>query len=794
MADQFRVLPLLPMREEVIFPQSTVPFFVGRKDSIKALERALAEERYIFVVTQKDPSVENPKEADLYEIGVIGKILQVMRLPNGTVKALFESEQRARIIGSGLDDYEYIVRVQILEVEEPHPQAIQLAEEIKTMFGKYAKHLKLKSRKNLLSRLDKTTVSLIPDFISPLLTLNREQKQLLLATESTQERLEMLKELMKSEMEVNQLESKLKKQVQHQISNSQKETYLQNQLKSIQKELGQIDESRTEVEELAEKIKAAKMPENVEEEAQKELKKLQMMSSLSSEANVVRSYLEWLIAMPWSKKTEDNFDLDRAQTILDEDHYGLEKVKERMIEYLAVAKLKGSLKGPIICLSGPPGVGKTSLAKSIAGALERKFVRMSLGGVRDEAEIRGHRRTYIGALPGKIIQAIRKAGSNNPVLLIDEIDKLYQSTFSDPSAALLEVLDPEQNGSFMDHYLEVEYSLSDVLFLCTANTTQSIPAPLLDRMEVIQLSGYTELEKVQITENFIIPRQRKTHGLQAEQIQFRQTAIKEIIQGYTREAGVRNLEREVGKICRKIVTQIVRSKQTKNTKITPKLVHQLLGVSHPPRDRKEEDNEVGITMGLGVTALGGELLLVEAGLMPGTGKLALTGKLGDVMQESAKAAHSYVRSNADFLKIDPKLFKKRDLHIHLPEGAIPKDGPSAGLPLITSIVSIYTQIPVRNDVTMTGEITLRGCVTQIGGLKEKLLAAKRSLMNTVVIPEENEKDLIEIPEEIKGNMEIIPVQNVNEALNIALEHHPTLLEAPSEVRMITNTINTESVA
>ncbi|MEC8542152.1 MAG: endopeptidase La, partial [SAR324 cluster bacterium] len=461
---------------------------------------------------------------------------------------------------------------------------------------------------------------------------------------------------------------------------------------------------------------------------------------------------------------------------------------------LAVAHLRGSLKGPIICLTGPPGVGKTSLAKSIARALDRKFVRMSLGGVRDEAEIRGHRRTYIGALPGKIIQSLRKAGSNNPVLLIDEIDKLYQSVISDPSAAMLEVLDPEQNNTFTDHYLEVEYDLSDVLFICTANSTQQITAPLLDRMEVIRLSGYTELEKIRIAEDFIIPRQRQLHGLVAEQLRFRKAAVEEVIRSYTREAGVRNLERELGKICRKVVTQLVRSEEKKNMMVTPKLVHKCLGVPHPPRDRKNESNEVGVAMGLGVTSLGGETMLVEVGLMPGGGKLSLTGKLGDVMQESAKAAYSWVRSNAESLRIDHKLFKKRDLHIHLPEGATPKDGPSAGLPLITAIVSAFTQIPVCNEVAMTGEITLRGHVTEIGGLKEKLLAARRGIFSTVVIPAENEKDLAEIPAEITDGLRIRAVHNVNDALNIALEHHPALLEVPTTVGEELPTDGTETVA
>ena len=792
---EIRTVPMLPMREEVIFPGMTTPFFVGRKASMEALDRALSEDRHIFVVTQRNPNVESPKQSDLYEYGVLGKVLQVMRLPNGTVKALFEGEQRAQLLESSLERNEYLARIRLIELEEGEEDATRsLVDDVRKMFDEYTKLAKNKAREEARKRLQKASSFLVADLIAPVLDIGTEQKQQLLEALELRHRLELVRQFMRSELEINRLEDKLKKQVEDQISRSQKETYLQDQLRSIQKELGQADDGQTESEEMEQKITEAKMPAGVDEEARKELKKLQMMSPLSSEANVVRNYLEWLVSMPWSKKTQDNFDLIRAQKVLDEDHYGLEKVKERIVEYLAVAHLRGSLKGPIICLTGPPGVGKTSLAKSIARALDRKFVRMSLGGVRDEAEIRGHRRTYIGALPGKIIQSLRKAGSNNPVLLIDEIDKLYQSVISDPSAAMLEVLDPEQNNTFTDHYLEVEYDLSDVLFICTANSTQQITAPLLDRMEVIRLSGYTELEKMRIAEDFIIPRQRKLHGLIAEQLRFRKAAVEEVIRSYTREAGVRNLERELGKICRKVVTQLVRSEEKKNMMVTPKLVHKCLGVPHPPRDRKNENNEVGVAMGLGVTSLGGETMLVEIGLMPGGGKLSLTGKLGDVMQESAKAAYSWVRSNAESLRIDHKLFKKRDLHIHLPEGATPKDGPSAGLPLITAIVSAFTQIPVRNEIAMTGEITLRGHVTEIGGLKEKLLAARRGMFSTVVIPVENEKDLAEIPAEITDGLRIRAVHNVNDALNIALEHHPALLEVPTTAGEKLPTDGTETVA
>ncbi len=774
--DSFVITPLLPMREEVVFPRSTSPFFIGRKASMDALEKALAGERTIFVVTQRDTGVEEPQESDLYEVGVLGRVLQVMRLPNGTVKALFEGHQRARIIETKLASGEYLARVQPLPESEPSGEAVAaMVEQIKERFQSYIKQQNKKIREESVRKIEQADPRSLSDLIAPLLGIDREQKQKLLATIDPAQRLTLLLKILEEELKIRQLEGRLKQQAQRQISSTQKDDYLQDQLRSIQKELGQMDDSRTELEILTQRVKDAKMPESVEEEAQKELKKLRLMSPLSSEANVVRNYLEWLVSMPWQEKTEDNFDLDRAQNVLDEDHYGMEKVKERIIEYLAVARLKDSLKGPILCLVGPPGVGKTSLAKSVARALERNFVRISLGGVRDDAEIRGHRRTYIGAMPGKIIQSVRKAKSNNPVLLIDEIDKLYQSAFSDPSAAMLEVLDPEQNNTFMDHYLEVEYNLSNVLFLCTANTTQHIPAPLLDRMEVIQLAGYTELEKQHIAERFLVPRQCKSHGLTAKRIRFRKLAIGDVIRNYTREAGVRSLEREVGKICRKVVTRLVRGKGKKSVTVTPKLVNELLGVPPFSRDVKEDVNAVGFAMGLGVTSMGGELMLIEAGLMVGAGKIQLTGKLGDVMQESARAAYSYVRSNAEFLGIDPEVFGKSDLHIHLPEGATPKDGPSAGLPLILAIASAFTKIPVRHEVAMTGEITLRGHVTEIGGLKAKLLAAKRGELKTVLIPMENEKDLPEVPDEIKEGLNVVVVRNVNEAFELALETHPALL-------------------
>ena len=769
------IVPLLPMREEIVFPGTTAPFFVGRQSSMDALDRALSGDREIFVVTQMDSSVENPKESDLYEIGVLGSVLQVMRLPNGTVKALFEGSRRGKLLATKLDEKEYLAQVEPVDesaLEFDQEELEDKAKKVRDLFKKYAEQRKLKLGKDVLKSLKELEAMNVSDKTASLLKISNEQKQKLLGTLNPGIRLKKVLEILRDEMKIKQLENKLKKEASDKFSDTKKEDFLHDQLRNIQKELGQMEDPKAEMDEIAEQIKQAKMPEEAESEAQKELKKLRMMSPMSSEANVVRNYLEWLIAMPWEIRTEDNFDLKQAEQILDEDHYGLEKIKERIIEYLAVASLKGKLKGPILCLNGPPGVGKTSLAQSVARALGRNFVRISLGGVRDEAEIRGHRRTYIGAMPGKIIQSIRKAKSKNPVLLIDEIDKLYQSNISDPSAAMLEVLDPDQNDSFIDHYLDVEFSLSDVLFICTANSLQNITSPLLDRMEVIELTGYTELEKHHIATQFLTPRQRKFHGLEEKQLRFRKSAIEEITHGYTREAGVRNLEREIGKVCRKVVTRLVRTKGKKATVVTPKLVHELLGVPKYERDQREDKSDVGVAMGLGVTPMGGEMLLIEVGLMSGSGKVVLTGKLGDVMQESAKAAFSYVRSNADYLGIDPEIFAKTDLHVHLPEGATPKDGPSAGLPLIMAIISSFTKISVKHNVGMTGEITLRGHVTEIGSLKEKLIAAKRGLLDTVLIPDENQKDLVDVPDEIKKGLDINVIKNVKEALGVALAAHP----------------------
>jgi len=777
MSDKLKpvIVPLLPMREEIVFPGTTAPFFVGRQSSMDALDRAISGDREIFVVTQKDSSVENPKERDLYEIGVLGSVLQVMRLPNGTVKALFEGSIRGKLLATKLDEKEFLAQVEPVyesEMEFDHDELEEKAKQVRDLFKKYVDQRKLKLGKDVLKSLKELDALSVSDKTASLLKISNEQKQKLLETLNPGDRLKKVLGILRDEMKIKQLENKLKKEASDKFSDTKKADFLQDQLRNIQKELGQMEDPKAEMDEMAEQIKQAKMPAEVESEAEKELKKLRMMSPMSSEANVVRNYLEWLISMPWEIRTEDNFDLKEAEQILDRDHYGLEKIKERIIEYLAVASLKGKLKGPILCLSGPPGVGKTSLAQSIANALGRNFVRISLGGVRDEAEIRGHRRTYIGAMPGKIIQSIKKAKSKNPVLLIDEIDKLYQSNISDPSAAMLEVLDPDQNDSFIDHYLDVEFSLSEVLFICTANSLQNISSPLLDRMEVIELTGYTELEKHHIATQFLTQRQRNFHGLEEKQLRFKKSAIEEITHGYTREAGVRNLEREIGKVCRKVVTRLIRTKVKKPTIVTPKLVHELLGVPKYERDQREDKSDVGVAMGLGVTPMGGEMLLIEVGLMQGSGKVVLTGKLGDVMQESAKAAFSYVRSNADYLGINSEIFAKTDLHVHLPEGATPKDGPSAGLPLIMAIISSFTKISVKHNVGMTGEITLRGHVTEIGGLKEKLIAAKRGLLDTVLIPDENKKDLVDVPDEIKKALDINVIKNVKDALELALVAHP----------------------
>lgn len=769
-------LPLLPMREDIIYPGMTVPFFIGRKPSMDAVERALNADRRIFVVTQKDTSVERPGEDDLFPVGTVGNILQIMRLPNGTLKALFEAKSRARLVEAQMGRDQYSAEIELLPlIQDGGPEIRELADKVRGLLKDYLHQTKKNPDEIDIEALSAHGADEIADRVAPLLACSREAKQKILETLDPKERLERVLREMEDESQVRQLEKKLKSQVRQSIGTAHRDGYLNDQLKAIQKELGQGDDARDDFDEYDKQIKDAKMPTAVEEVAKKELKKLRMMSPMSAEANVGRNYLDWLIALPWNIKTEDTFELDKARKVLDEDHYGLDKVKERIIEYMAVSKLKGKLKGPILCFVGPPGTGKTSLAKSIASALGRNFARMSLGGIRDEAEIRGHRRTYIGAMPGKIIQAVRKSKSHNPVLLMDEIDKLYTSIMGDPSAALLEVLDPEQNNTFMDHYIEVEYDLSETLFICTANSTHNISAPLLDRMEVINLPGYTELEKIHIAQAHLLKKQRDEHGLVEADVRISKDALIDIIQKYTREAGVRALEREIGKIFRKVVTHLVKEEKGGNLSIGPKQVTKYLGLPKYHRMSAEHGDEVGVTIGLGVTPAGGELLITEVETMPGSGRRILTGQLGDVMKESAQIAISYLRTHADKLGILSSKLRKLDLHIHLPEGAQPKDGPSAGVTLVTSILSALTEIPVRRDLAMTGEITLRGQVLQIGGVKEKLLAAKRGDIKEVLIPKENAKDLAEVPDEIKQGLKITPVESLDEVIAIALTRAPGAL-------------------
>ncbi len=773
-------MPMLPMRDIVVFPHMTAPFFIGRALSIAALEKALASDRKIFVIAQEDPLVEIPGENDLFEMGTIGQVLQIMRLHNGTIKALFEAHQRGRLIEARMEEPYYTGVIEpVEEIEEESPEMVALSKNVRSELKRYLKDVKKHNEGIEKLSIESDPTHRLADRIAPLLDMDLQRKQKLLETTSPQQRLEMVYERMIEEAEFKKVEKKLKERVQGQIGRTQKEYYLNEQVKAIQRELGQED-GKAEIEEYQKKINELPLSQEAKEIGNRELKKLKMMPPMSAEANVVRNYIDWLLSMPWEQKTEDQFDLNAAEKILNQHHYGLEKVKERIIEYLAVAMQVGEIRGPIICLVGPPGVGKTSLAKSVAEALGRKFIRLSLGGVRDEAEIRGHRRTYIGAMPGKIIQSLRKSKSSNPLMLLDEIDKMNRGVMGDPAAALLEVLDPEQNHSFMDHYLEIEYDLSNVLFFCTANVAQNIPAALKDRMETITLSGYTELEKEHISSQHLIPKQTLENGLKNEQISLRQQAVSEIIQRYTREAGVRNLEREISKICRKVATQIVTKQTKKKVIVNQKKVHELLGAPKYKHAKGENKNEVGVTCGLAWTQVGGELLMTEVSVMKGSGQLQLTGKLGEVMKESAQAAQSFVRTRANLLGIYSQVFKDMDVHIHVPEGAVPKDGPSAGVTITTSLVSALTGIPVLKDVAMTGEITLRGKVLPIGGLKEKLLAAKRAQMKTVLIPHENLKDLEEVPDEITNGLVILPMKHVDEVLKNSLSRFPEPVHDPLE--------------
>ena len=759
--------PLLPLRDIVIFPSMVVPLFVGREKSIKALQEVMKTDKSIVLVTQKNSEVDDPISKDLYQYGCLSKVLQLLKLPDGTVKVLVEGEKRVKILKHNENSDSYLTcEVEIAEDQNASKDLELLALGLIKKFDKLQVLSKKDLNDNSSNLKNSKDPSQIANNISSNLNIQIFEKQELLEILDLKKRLEKIHQLIEKETSVLSVEKKIRGRVKNQMEKTQREYYLNEQLKAIQKELGEIDEGKDELSSLSKAISDAKMPKLAKEKCLSELKKLKSMSPMSAEATVVRNYLDWMTELPWSNKSKINTDLNNAQKILDEDHYGLEKVKERIIEFLAVQKRIQKMKGPILCLVGPPGVGKTSLGKSIAKATNRKFIRISLGGIRDEAEIRGHRRTYIGSLPGKIIQMMKKAGTKNPLFLLDEIDKVGNDYRGDPSSALLEALDPEQNKEFNDHYLEVDYDLSDVMFVTTANTLNILP-PLLDRMEVIRLSGYTEDEKVNIAQKYLIPNQSKNNGLKNEEWKIDENINRKIIRHYTRESGVRNLEREISKIARKLVKKID-NKEKVNNPINEKDLKDLLGVQKFNYGEIEEENRVGVVTGLAWTEVGGEILKIESAVMPGKGKMQITGKLGDVMQESVKAAKSYIRSKSLDYGIIPPIFDKKDFHIHVPEGATPKDGPSAGIGMVTSIISAITEIPVNKNVAMTGEITLRGLVLQIGGLKEKLLAAHRAGIKKVLIPMENKKDLIEVPKTVLDSVEIIPVKNVDEVLKVAL--------------------------
>ncbi|MFA7664626.1 MAG: endopeptidase La [Burkholderiaceae bacterium] len=767
-------LPLLPLRDVVVFPHMVIPLFVGRPKSIKALESAMEGGKSIMLAAQKNASKDEPAEADIHRIGCVSNILQMLKLPDGTVKVLVEGVRRAQILEVDDSGTHFTCSIGPVAPDgELSPEAEALRRAILAQFDQYVK-LNKKIPPEILASLNGIDEpGRLADTIAAHLPIRIEQKQEILETTSVSERLERLLAQIETELDILQVEKRIRGRVKRQMEKSQREYYLNEQVKAIQKELGEGEEG-ADLEELEKKIKAARMPKEALKKAEGELRKLKLMSPMSAEATVVRNYIDTLIGLPWKKKSKINNDLANAQKVLDDDHFGLDKVKERILEYLAVQQRVDKLKSPILCLVGPPGVGKTSLGQSIARATNRKFVRMALGGVRDEAEIRGHRRTYIGSMPGKILQNLTKVGVRNPLFLLDEVDKIGMDFRGDPSSALLEVLDPEQNGTFVDHYVEVEYDLSDVMFVATANTL-NIPPPLLDRMEVIRLSGYTEDEKVAIAQRYLLPKQMRNTGLKAEEIAISEAAIRDIVRYYSREAGVRSLEREISKICRKVVKMLLLARQERKISVTPKSLDKFLGVRRYTFGIAEKENQIGQVTGLAWTEVGGELLTIEAVAVPGKGKTTFTGKLGDVMQESIKAAMTVVRRRAQRLGIKPDFHEKLDIHIHVPEGATPKDGPSAGIAMTTALVSVLTGIPVRADVAMTGEITLRGEVLAIGGLKEKLLAAHRGGIKTVLIPEENVKDLAEIPDNVKNRLEILPVRWIDRVLEMALERVPEAL-------------------
>ena len=770
--EQLSAIPVLPLRDVVVYPHMVIPLFVGREKSIQALEAAMENDKQILLVAQKSAADDDPTIDDLYRIGTISSILQLLKLPDGTVKVLVEGNRRARIV-TFLGEEEYFT-AQVKQYEEEaidERESEVLVRSLTNQFDQYVKLNKKIPPEILTSLSSIEDPSRLVDTIAAHMSLKIDEKQNILELTDLRERLEHLMAMMESEIDLLQVEKRIRGRVKRQMEKSQREYYLNEQMKAIQKELGDMEDVPNELEELEKKIETAGMSKEAKGKAKAELGKLKMMSPMSAEATVVRNYLDWLVNVPWKKRSKVRHDLAKAEEVLEEDHYGLEKVKERILEYLAVQQRMKKMKGPILCLVGPPGVGKTSVGKSIARATNRKFIRMALGGVRDEAEIRGHRRTYNGSMPGKIVQNLSKVGTRNPLFLLDEIDKMAMDFRGDPASALLEVLDPEQNHTFNDHYLEVDYDLSETMFVATSNT-MNIPGPLLDRMEVIRLSGYTEDEKVNIAERYLIKKQIKNNGLKDEEISINEDAVRDIIRFYSREAGVRNLEREIAKICRKTVKDILLDKSVTKVEVTPENLEDFLGVKRFRFGRAEEHDQVGQVTGLAWTEVGGELLTIETAVMTGKGKHSITGQLGDVMKESIQAALTVVRSRANVLGIEPDTFDKNDIHVHVPEGAIPKDGPSAGIGMCTALVSALTDIPVRADVAMTGEITLRGEVLPIGGLKEKLLAAHRGGIKTVLIPDENTRDLAEIPENIKENLEIRPVKWIDEVLEVALSRMP----------------------
>ncbi len=771
MAATTKNLPLLPLRGILVFPYMVIHLDVGREKSIKAIEEAMIQEREVFLATQKEAQTDEPGMDDIYEVGTVAEVKQLLKLPGGTIRVLVEGLARGCIQKYNESEPYFVVEVE--QYEEQQEKTSQMEALMRHLVSQFEQYVKLSKRippETVVSVVNVDDPGRLSDLVVSHLPLRIEDKQSILEAVAVQDRMEKLNDILAKELEITELEQRINVRVRKQMEKTQKEYYLREQMKAIQRELGEKDERVAETEEYREKINEAKLPKDVEEKALKELDRLEKMPSMAAEASVVRNYLDWLLALPWNKSTRDHLNVKKAKQILDEDHYGLQEVKERILEYLAIRKLTKKMKGPILCFVGPPGVGKTSLGKSIARALDRKFIRISLGGVRDEAEIRGHRRTYVGALPGRIIQGLRTAKSKNPVFLMDEIDKMSMDFRGDPSAAMLEVLDPEQNSTFSDHYIELPFDLSNVMFVTTANLTHSIPRPLLDRMEMIYIAGYTEEEKVQIASRHLVPKQLWEHGLSRKELTISSNALRRIIREYTRESGVRNLERQVASLCRKTAKEIVAAKsdQVKQLRITKKNIEQYLGIPKYRYGIVEKSDQVGVATGLAWTEVGGDTLSIEATACKGKGKLTLTGKLGDVMRESAQAGYSYIRNRVDQLGIDEDFYDKYDIHIHIPEGAIPKDGPSAGITIVTALASTLTARKVKHRVAMTGEITLRGRVLPVGGLKEKILAAHRAGITTVVLPRANQKDLEEIPEDVKEKLKFVLVEHMDEVLDAAL--------------------------